>query len=78
MKKELTEIEVEDVAGGRVVLSQQLNVCAFTTLNESYQLKGDFKKMRNLLYQLQDDNEGLSALEFDTLVRDAFRNRGWI
>lgn len=78
MKKELTDVEVAEVAGGRVVLSQQLNICAFTSLGESYKLKGDFKKMRNLLYQLQDDNEGLSALEFDTLVRDAFRDQGWI
>lgn len=78
MKKELMDFEVEEVVGGTVCLAASLGIVGFSQLKKSYVIKGDYKEMRNLLFQLQDDNEGMPALEFDTLVRDAFLERGWI
>lgn len=80
MKKELTDFEAEEIIGGTVCLSATLGLVGFSQLGKSYRIKGDVKKMRNLLFQLQDESEekGLTPLEFDTLVRDTFLANGWI
>jgi len=78
MKKPLMDFEVEEVVGGTVCLAASIGVVGFSQLGECYKMKGDYKVMRNLLFQLQDENEGMPAKEFDTLVRNAFLERGWI
>jgi len=80
MRKELSDFEAEEIVGGTVSLSATLGLVGFSQLGKTYRIRGDVKKMRNLLFQLQDESEekGLTPLEFDTLVRDTFQNKGWI
>lgn len=78
MKQELQDFQVEGVNGGTVVLSSPLKMCCFNTTGEMFKIKGDYKKMRNLLIQLYDENEGMGDAEFDQLVKNAFKSRGWI
>lgn len=78
MKRELNEIELDEVVGGTVVLSAPLKMVRFTALGRNFKIKGDVKQMRNLLLQLYDENENMTDSEFDTLVLQAFTKKGWI
>jgi len=78
MKRELEELELEEVTGGTVVLSAPMGKVRFTAIGKTYLIKGDIKQMRNLLLSLYDDNENMNDSEFDTLVRNEFKSRGWI
>ena len=79
MRTELNDLDVEQVVGGTVVISQDFMKISFTTL-------GSTKKLRNCTYddayglvqQLYAANRDMANEEFDTLVRDTFRARGWI
>lgn len=78
MKRELNDVEVNEVSGGAVVISAPMGIVGFNQIGEIYEIKGNVKQMRNLLLQMYDENEGMNAREFDILVRDAFKSKGWI
>ena len=78
MREELRDTEVNEVHGGAVILSEPLGVCGFNKIGEVYRIKGVFKEMRNRLLDLYDDNSNMPAEDFDRLVRDDFKSRGWI
>ena len=78
MKRELDDLELEEVTGGTVVLSAPMGKVRFTAIGKTCKIKGDVKEMRNLLISLYDDNENMSDAEFDRLVLNAFASRGWI
>ena len=76
--RELNEQDLETVNGGQVVLSESLGVCGFNTTGRVYRTKGDFKEMRNLLIDLYDEHGDMSDAEFDNLVENEYKSRGWI
>ena len=78
MREELKDMEVNDVKGGSVILSQPLNVCGFSAIGRMFRIKGDFKVMRNRLFELMDEHMNMKAEEFDTLVMNEFKANGWI
>lgn len=78
MKKQLMDFEVEEVVGGTVCLSASIKVVGFSQLGKTFRMKGDYKAMRNRLFELQDENENMNAKEFDTLVMNDFKAKGWI
>lgn len=78
MKRELQEIELEAVTGGSVILSAPMGVVGFNTLGKVFKIKGDVKEMRNLLLALYDANEDMNEKDFDTLVMNEYKSRGWI
>lgn len=77
MKQELSDIELNEVVGGTVNLSEKANKIGFTTLGEGYVLKCTFKQAKGLLSSLYASND-LSEGEFDRLVKREFKSRGWI
>lgn len=78
MRRELTELETEEVTGGTVTISAPLNTVAFKSLKKAFKIKGNIKEMRNRLIELYDANEGMDDKAFDTLVMNEFKNNGWI
>lgn len=79
MKRELNDIEVEEVSGGSVTISAPLGLVTFSKLGRGYRFdKSNAKKMRNKLLELYDDNENMDATEFDALVEKTFKDNGWI
>ena len=78
MKKELMDFEVEEVVGGTICLAASIGIVGFSQLGETYNMTGDPTEMRNLLFALEDANQHMNALEFDTLVRNEFMARGWL
>jgi len=78
MRKELTDFEADEIVGGTVSLSASMGLVGFSRLREAYVIQGDYKEMRDLLFHLQDENENMPTEEFDKLVRDEYKNRGWI
>ena len=77
MKQELHDIELDEVVGGSVNLSEAANKIGFTTLHEGYLLKCTYKQAKGLLSSLYASND-LSEGEFDRLVKREFQSRGWI
>ena len=79
MRTEMNDLDVEQVVGGTVVMSQDFMKISFTTL-------GSTKKLRNCTYddayalvqQLYGAHKDMSNEEFDTLVRDTVKEKGWI
>lgn len=78
MKQPLNDNQLDEVTGGAVVLSGPLGVCGFNTTGQVFKIKADVKVMRNRLIQLYDENENMSDAEFDQLVMNEFKSRGWI
>lgn len=74
----MNDIEVEEVTGGTVVLSAPMGIVGFNTLKQIFTIKGDVKEMRNTLLDLYDANEGMNEHDFDELVRDTYKEKGWI
>lgn len=78
MRNELNDASLEKVTGGEVVMSESLGVCGFNTTGEVFRIKGNFKDMRDRLLALYDDNCDMSDADFDQLVKNDFKSRGWI
>ncbi len=79
MKRELNDLELEEVVGGTVTLSAPTNKVIFSAIRRSFQIKGDIKQMRNLMLSLYDEHgETMSNEEFDRLVMNEYAARGWI
>lgn len=78
MRQEISELDMEKVAGGSVNLSQKKNKIGFDTIGEAYTLKCAFSDARSLVASLFATNQDKTEQEFDTLVRNEFRSRGWI
>jgi len=79
MRKELSDIDVEQAVGGTVVISKDFMKIGFSTLGVRKKLKNcTFRDARNKVDDLYEANPGLSDQEFDQLVKDSFEQLGWI
>ncbi len=78
MREEINELDLEKVAGGSVNLSEKKNKIGFDTIGEVYTLKCPFKDARTLVSGLFATNQDKTEKEFDILVRDEFKAKGWI
>lgn len=77
MREQINDVNLEEVVGGTVNLSQAANKIGFTTLHEGYVLKCTYQEAKKLVSRLFADNE-LSESAFDQLVKKEFQARGWI
>lgn len=77
MREQINDLDLGEVVGGTVNLSEKANKIGFTTLHEGYVLKCSYKDAKKLVSQLFAANE-LSESAFDQLVKKEFQSRGWI
>ena len=78
MRTELKEKDYELVAGGKVYVSGNKGIVSFTELQQSFKYKCSYEDAKKLALGLFIDNDRLSDLEFDKLVKAEFQKRGWI
>ena len=78
MREMINENQLDDITGGAVTLSKELNMCGFTTLSKIFKIKAEFNLLRDRLNVLYDEYGYLSDKEFDTLVMNDFKEKGWI
>lgn len=78
MRQNINENELEKVNGGTVYISEDRNAVAFDTIGKAYRLKCSFDDAKQYLAQLYCDNCHLSEKAFDELVRDKFKEKGYI
>ena len=79
MRQEINDMEMDQVVGGTVSLSEARMKICFSTLNDKRNLKNcTFKEARDLCNQLFAANADLTERQYDALVRDEFEKRGWI
>ena len=79
MRTELNEVEMEKVSGGTVYISRDYMQVAFSSSREVFSLRNcEYKDARNLADDLWEANKTLGDAEFDALVKNELRARGWI
>ena len=78
MRQKINDLELDAVNGGSVNLSEKKNKIGFDTLGEAYTLKCTYKEARSLVTSLFAANQDLTEKDFDTLVRNQFKAKGWI
>lgn len=81
MRKELNAMELDEVTGGSVTLSNSLGMVRFTTLRKNCKLNPsvNFNEVRNYLLDLYDAHaDEMSEADFDRLVMNEFHARGYI
>lgn len=79
MKKELKDQELENIVGGTVIVSGDKMRVGFTTLNEKYNLKNcTFDQVMGVIYSMYGQYTDTTGVSFDTAVRSALFDRGWI
>lgn len=79
MRQEITNDNLDAVAGGKVYLSGNKMKMSFTALEETHKLKNcTYEEAKKLLAALFIDNDTLSDYEFDKLVKNTFMQKGWI
>ena len=76
---EISDDELEQVAGGVVIIAADSNEIAFSSRKIKYKLNGiSARDARNMVLDLMDANPGLSDADFDKLVRNTFNRNGWL
>lgn len=78
MREAINDLELDNVNGGSVNLSEKKNKIGFDTIGEAYTLKCTYTEARKLVSALFAANQDMTEKQFDTYVRDQFRARGWI
>lgn len=78
MREMINENQLEEITGGAVTLSKQMNMCGFTTLGKIFKIKAEFNLLRDRLNVLYDEYGHMSDQDFDTLVMNDFKEKGWI
>jgi hypothetical protein len=79
MRTKLDENVLENVTGGTVVISYDKMMVGFRGIGEKYKLVNcTYEQARNLAESLWMQNQSLGDADFDRLVRDTYRNNGWI
>lgn len=79
MREEITDNNLELVAGGEVCFSEKRYRVSFSTLQVGYPIKeGRYDEARSIATSLFMDHSDLSEKEFDILVRDTLRHKGVI
>ncbi len=79
MRKEINDAEMEKVAGGTVFISRDYMQVAFSSSKEVFKLQNcEYKDARNLADDLWEANKTLGDAEFDALVQNELRAKGWI
>ena len=79
MREPLDDQKLEQVNGGTVYLSRDYMKIGFSTLGQTFDLKGcDYYQALALVDSLFVENPGKTDNEFDKIVRKAFKAKGWI
>lgn len=78
MRQEINDLDLDKVSGGSVNLSEKKNKIGFDTIGEAYTLKCTYKEARTLVSSLFASNQDLNEKDFDILVRNQFKAKGWI
>jgi len=78
MRQEINDLDLDKVNGGSVNLSEKKNKIGFDTIGEGYTLKCTYTEARKLVSSLFATNQDKTEKEFDILVRDTFKAKGWI
>lgn len=79
MRQQLNEQAMEQVVGGTVIISKDYMMIGFDTTQEKFNLKNcTYRQARDYVDDLLDSNPGLSNAEFDTLVKNGMKAKGWI
>lgn len=78
MAQLLNDQELEDVVGGSVNLSQKKNKIGFDTIGEVYTLKCTYQVARAAVTKAFAEHQDMTETEFDTYVRDLFKDNKWI
>lgn len=78
MRQEINDLDLDKVSGGSVNLSEKKNKIGFDTLGEGYTLKCTYKEARSLVSSLFAANQDMTEKDFDILVRNQFKAKGWI
>ena len=79
MRKPLNEKELDQVAGGEVIVSDVYNKVKFTTLGELDKLKNCTPdEAYDYVRQLLRANSTMSEQEFDSFAKAQLKAKGWI
>lgn len=80
MKQELNDLELDQVVGGTVKISETRKQIKFTEISGSkaYNLKCSFSEATVLAAQLYGQYAGQSAKDYETACKKAFEDKGWI
>jgi len=79
MKQELNDQDLEQVVGGTVYVNTSKMRVSFTTLGEGAKLRNceDYEVMA-LTSQLYGQYKSQGNLAYETAVKEAFKEKGWI
>lgn len=79
MKEQIFDNDLEKVVGGTVIVSGDKMRVGFTTLGEKYNLQNcTFEDVMSVIYGMYGQYTDSTGVSFDTAVRDALSDRGWI
>ncbi len=81
MRQELNDMELDQVVGGTVKISETRMEIKFTEIagSRAWKLKNcTFSEATVLAAQLYGQYASASAKEYETACRQAFRDKGWI
>lgn len=79
MRLELNDEMMNDVNGGTVVISKNTMNIGFTTRGEKYALKNcTYRQARDLRDDLLEAHPELNNSQYDNLVYQEFKKKGWI
>lgn len=79
MRTELNDFQTENVTGGTVVISYDKMMVGFRGIHEKYNLINcTYFEARDLAESLWLQNQTLGDEDFDRLVRDAYKDNGWL
>ena len=80
MKQELNDMQLEEVAGGTVKISESRGQIKFTEIcgSTAFNYNCSFSDAMVLAAQIYAEYAGKSAAEYETACKAEFEARGWI
>lgn len=80
MKQQLNDMELDQVVGGTVKISESRMQIKFTEISgsQAYNLKCSYTDATVLAAQMYGQYAGKSAAEYETACKAAFQAKGWI
>ena len=80
MKQQLNDMDLDQVVGGTVKISESRGQIKFTEISGStpYNLKCTFSEATVLAAQMYGQYAGKSAAEYETACKAEFQRKGWI
>jgi hypothetical protein len=80
MKQQLNDMELDQVVGGTVKISESRSAIKFTELtgSKAYKLNCSFSDATVLAAQTYAEYAGKSALEYESALKSKMEDKGWI